>query len=376
MPQQGVVSRTISSLKIGLLAYPVTTRLVVMSCTLLTISCMIIQAIFHRGIQTGAWSCLHPMKVVLRFQWYRVMLYPFIHKYIMHLIASMAAFAFIGPKVEKHMGTMPFLVLVWKFLIWIAVFYLSIIVFAKFALHSGALRDAPCIHGSSPLFFALVVVYVYKFTFTESIHVYGPVGIPNPLAPWILFLFSLVFPTHMALSHFVGLATGYIYVGGLLEPFELSEKSMKKLEAGFFSFLTKSPGYVNRPRGELPTKTEAKTSSPGRHVQGSLSHLQGLLMPQIGGQRVRQFSSSGKLGSSPLVSKNIMPPTDEPSQRANSSGSAGVLGDTLDGNDSVMRTNSKELEEKMEESTSSQGSPTEQDLNSHEDSSTSNVSRT
>eukprot|EP00729_Bicosta_minor_P002893 gene2893-13586_t len=108
--------------------------------------------------------------------------------------------------------------------------------------------------GFSGVIFSMLVIFVYKFTYSETIRLYGVINAPTPVVPWLVFVIFMTVPRTSTLAHFCGLVVGYAYVGGLLEPFTLSDINLRRLEAvGGLTWMVRAIGYVPPPKtGVLP----------------------------------------------------------------------------------------------------------------------------
>jgi hypothetical protein len=59
-----------------------------------------------------------------------------------------------------------------------------------------------CVAGFSSVLLGLMVVYVYKFTYSETVRLYGLVNVPTPAAPWIVFVVFMFVPGTSTLVSF------------------------------------------------------------------------------------------------------------------------------------------------------------------------------
>jgi membrane associated rhomboid family serine protease len=159
------------------------------------------------GVGLGAQdACLRPSSVLTRFQVYRILLSPFYHSGIIHILFNMFAFYFLGGDFERQVGTL-------------AAAYTTMIIFipATGALHTataylfdalaGTTLRSNCAVGLSGIIFALIVV---QLKFVETVSFFGFFTLPANVYPWFLLVaLSLLSPGLSFVGHLSGILVGY-----------------------------------------------------------------------------------------------------------------------------------------------------------------------
>eukprot|EP00041_Stephanoeca_diplocostata_P016457 m.324238 g.324238 ORF g.324238 m.324238 type:complete len:245 (-) comp20371_c0_seq3:28-762(-) len=192
----GVLSKSVESIRIGLLSLPVGTRLIIAVCTVIQV--------FATGTGNGLAmvTCLQPMKVTHSYQIHRLWTHTMVHTGWLHLVLNMMTLVPFGPKVELHTGTVQFINVVLQFSFWGSIIYLAL-VFAIDAVGLDSSLDYACVIGFSGVLLGLLVVYVYKFSTNESIRVFGIIPVPNTVSnvefealclPWKGVLANIALP--------------------------------------------------------------------------------------------------------------------------------------------------------------------------------------
>eukprot|EP00041_Stephanoeca_diplocostata_P016459 m.324283 g.324283 ORF g.324283 m.324283 type:complete len:338 (-) comp20371_c0_seq9:538-1551(-) len=237
----GVLSKSVESIRIGLLSLPVGTRLIIAVCTVIQV--------FATGTGNGLAmvTCLQPMKVTHSYQIHRLWTHTMVHTGWLHLVLNMMTLVPFGPKVELHTGTVQFINVVLQFSFWGSIIYLAL-VFAIDAVGLDSSLDYACVIGFSGVLLGLLVVYVYKFSTNESIRVFGIIPVPNTLAPWACLVLLQFLPGVSFLGHLSGILIGLAYVSGLLDRMMFSPAGIERLKKKFpFKYLADMPGFVDPP---------------------------------------------------------------------------------------------------------------------------------
>lgn len=246
----------IESVRVYLLSLPMITRGIVAICIVV----QIVDSVTH-GRMT-ALLCLAPNKLISGWQVTRIVTHAFVHTGWFHLILNMMTLISFGPKVELHLGSIQFANVVLQFSIWGALIY-TIMAFAVDIVHESDL-DGTCVLGFSGVLFALLVVFVYKFSTSESVKVFGLFPIPNTIAPWAALLLFQLIPHVSFLGHLSGMATGYAFVGGCMHRLMFTAKRIKTLRAKWpWCIFDGVPGFVDPPADLLPTSIYAQGATGG-----------------------------------------------------------------------------------------------------------------
>lgn len=226
---------------------PIVTRWIAVSCIAIHIGDILVGGILMEA------NCLLPRSALVNFQVTRFITYAFLHANVLHLVMNLISFIFIGRNMEKTIGSTKFGLLILQFALMNAVIYCFFSVFLAVGLGQAEWLWDTCLVGLSGVIFTLIVIFLYKFSTSESLRLFN-FPVPNTLAPWILLIIASFLPKSSLLGHIVGLALGFAYVGNFLDPFMLPMNVMKKIELlPVFRNVGQYQGFQPLPDNSLPT---------------------------------------------------------------------------------------------------------------------------
>ncbi|KAL2635218.1 hypothetical protein R1flu_006697 [Riccia fluitans] len=228
--------------------------------------------------------CLIPYQVVTKFQVYRLFTSVVFHASIFHVVFNMLALVPIGSALERIMGSVRFLHVIFLLatangIINIGLAYLA----AHNPVYIYTDLSVECGIGFSGVIFALIVIET-SVSGTQTRSIFGFFTVPAKLYPWaLLFLFQLLMPSVSLLGHLSGILSGFAYTFGWFNMFLLAPSAYSSVEnCGALSFCVRRPGFIVG-GGAVPSTlpsvspTRSATSGLSQSVRGLWSGLQTMI---------------------------------------------------------------------------------------------------
>eukprot|EP01089_Gocevia_fonbrunei_P002607 TRINITY_DN12537_c0_g1_i1.p1 TRINITY_DN12537_c0_g1~~TRINITY_DN12537_c0_g1_i1.p1 ORF type:complete len:347 (+),score=25.38 TRINITY_DN12537_c0_g1_i1:33-1073(+) len=213
---------------------------------------------------------------------YRLFTSAYFHYGLLHIVFNLFAFYNLGSGLEKILGTIQFIHLIFVFTCLVNIMYLFLS-FNLFYVGSSSVlgffsnsfildkiqpylvsQYYQCAVGfSGVLFCLLVIATAHSGQPTSSI--FGFFSVPSKIYPWVLLvIFQFMIGGVSLLGHLSGILIGYIYAYGFLERLKLSSKMLNHLESGsmlqrfvgldgFVSFASSSSSPFSRGDSEEPS---------------------------------------------------------------------------------------------------------------------------
>ena len=173
----------------------------------------------------------------------------------------MLALIHAGKKVEAQLGTVPFIITVFIFVL-INSFTESVFYLLRYLVMGTQEYFLTCTLGLSGPLLSLTVIFVYKFATAESLKLIGPVAMPYSLYPWILLLITMLLPDASLASCVIGLVLGFAYVHGLISFLFPGKAIAVRMESSArLKGITARNGFVSATPSTLPT-TSPLTATP------------------------------------------------------------------------------------------------------------------
>ncbi|KAL3692717.1 hypothetical protein R1sor_006368 [Riccia sorocarpa] len=225
--------------------------------------------------------CLLPYQVVTKFQVYRLYTSVVFHASIFHVVFNMLALVPIGSALERIMGSVRFLHVIFLLATGNGIIHIGL---AYLAAHNPFYvytdLSVECGIGFSGVIFALIVIET-SLSGTQTRSIFGFFTVPAKLYPWaLLFLFQLLMPSVSLLGHLSGILSGFAYTFGWFNMFLLAPSSYSAVEnCGALNFCIRRPSFIVG-GSAIPTSTLPSVSSPSgasQSLRGVWSGLQNMI---------------------------------------------------------------------------------------------------
>lgn len=183
---------------------------------------------------------------------HRILTYAIAHSTFIHILFNLISFLSIARRMERDLGSTRFGCTIVLLSNTVAFLYITLALLGRMIFRDWSSFDS-CVVGFSGVLFALLVIYVYKFAVTENILLAGFIPVPSTAYPWILLFIFHFLPDTSFLCHACGIITGFAYVHGLMNPFQLSTERVHALERMvFIKPFHKYDGFVSCSETRLP----------------------------------------------------------------------------------------------------------------------------
>ena len=170
--------------------------------------------------------CMAPHWVLHQLQVYRILTAPLFHGGIIHLAFNMTAFVPMASSLERLLGSVQFLHIVFLFVALSSCFHVALAVIAG-AFGFNAMHE--CAIGFSGVVFGVIVVDTH-LQMVPRRSVFGFFQVPSQYYPVSLLLFlQVIIPSVSFLGHLAGLLAGSAYVSGYLNPLLLRQTTVAAL---------------------------------------------------------------------------------------------------------------------------------------------------
>lgn len=227
--------------------------------------------------------CLSPAAVLTRGQVYRIVVAPFFHTGILHILFNMVTFYFVGAQVENEIGTLAMTYTMLVIIIPLAGVIHTLLSYCIDALSGLHFRN-DCAVGLSGALFSLIVLAV-EMSGASSISFFGFFTLPARVYPWfLLVVLSLISPGLSFLGHLSGVLVGYAIFERVLSAILPSDSRLVSIESSLG--LASLPLYRANPvgmagfssympsRDTLPTSTQdAQGGSSPSNVLRSMADV-------------------------------------------------------------------------------------------------------
>ncbi|KAJ0982592.1 hypothetical protein J5N97_010847 [Dioscorea zingiberensis] len=257
---------------------PFITSGVVIVCLVIYLVCLLL------GYDSFYEICFLPSEVISRFQVYRIYTAVFFHGSLLHVVFNMLALVPLGTELERIMGSIRLLYLMFLLATCNAIFHIFIaLVLAHNPIRSFFLLNE-CAIGFSGILFAFIVIET-SLSGAQSRSVFGLFNVPSKLYPWILLiLFQLLASNVSLLGHLCGILSGFAYTYGLFNYLLPGSSFYSSIESSsLLSACVRRPGFIlctgGTTYGNLPTHSNTTVTSSGI-TSGSMWRNLSSWMPQ------------------------------------------------------------------------------------------------
>ncbi|KAG0584066.1 hypothetical protein KC19_3G182200 [Ceratodon purpureus] len=258
-------------------AVPCITAGVVFLCSAIYVVCLLVGYDYFQQV------CLLPGYIVGHLQVYRPYTSIIFHASILHVVFNMLALAPIGSGLERMLGSVRYLHVLFLMatsnaLIEVVIAYLA--AYNPVHPYPGLLYE--CGIGFSGVIFAMIVMET-SLNAVQTRSVFGFFSVPAKLYPWaLLVLFQLLMPRASLLGHLAGILSGFAYTYGLFYYVMLSSSKYAYIEGlPFLAPLVRRPGFIVGGSGGTAPFALPALSMPASNdlpsFGGAMSRLQGWL---------------------------------------------------------------------------------------------------
>uniref|UniRef100_A0A0D9VWZ9 UBA domain-containing protein n=1 Tax=Leersia perrieri TaxID=77586 RepID=A0A0D9VWZ9_9ORYZ len=247
---------------------PFITSGVVLICGVIYLVCLL------SGYDSFLEICFLPSAVASRFQVYRFYTSIVFHGSLLHVLFNMLALVPLGTELERIMGSVRLLFLMFLLATTNAIFHLIIAFLVTYnPLHPVSYLVDECSIGFSGVIFSMIVIET-SLSGVQSRSVFGLFNVPAKWYAWILLvLFQFLASNVSLLGHLCGILSGFAYTYGLfnyLLPGPSFYSSIEGLSA--LSVCVRRPGFIlctgGTTYGQLPTYSNTSTA-PSALINGN-----------------------------------------------------------------------------------------------------------
>lgn len=259
---------------------PFITSGVVIICGIIYLVCLLFgyDSFFH--------VCFLPSAVVSNFQVYRIYTAVLFHASLLHVVFNMMALVPLGTELERIMGSVRLLYLMFLLATSNAIFHLCI---ASLVAYNPVRSYYPvmdeCAVGFSGILFSMIVIET-SLSGAQSRSVFGLFNVPAKWYAWILLIVIQLLATNVSLlGHLCGILSGFAYTYGLFNYLLPGSSFYSSIESSsILSACVRRPRFIlctgGATYGNLPTYSNSSAPSSGL-ISGNLwRNLSSTWMPQ------------------------------------------------------------------------------------------------
>ncbi|XP_031477391.1 rhomboid-like protein 15 isoform X2 [Nymphaea colorata] len=241
---------------------PFITSGVVVVCGFIYLLCLL------AGYDSFAEICFWPSMVISRFQVYRIYTSILFHGSLLHVMFNMLALVPLGSGLERIMGSVRVLYVIFLLATTNAIFHLLIAsVVANNPIHPYHYLMDECAIGFSGVIFSMIVIET-SLSGIQSRSVFGLFNVPAKWYAWILLVvFQLLMTNVSLLGHLCGILSGFAYTYGMLNFLLPGSSFYSRIEgSSVLSSCVRRPGFIVGGGGsptaaQLPTYTSVPLSN-------------------------------------------------------------------------------------------------------------------
>ncbi|CAB4317316.1 unnamed protein product [Prunus armeniaca] len=242
---------------------PFLTSAVVGVCGTIYLICLLV------GYDSFYEICFLPSAVLSRFQVYRIFTSIIFHGSVLHVLFNMMALVPLGSELERIMGSVRMLYIIFLLAISNALFHLTIALLVAYnPIHSDPYLMNECAIGFSGILFSMIVIET-SLSGHQSRSVFGLFNVPAKWYVWILLVvFQVVMSNVSLLGHLCGILSGFAYTYGLFNFLIPGPSFYSTIEASsLFSTCVRRPKFIlctgGNPSAFIPTYSSQGTASSG-----------------------------------------------------------------------------------------------------------------
>ncbi|CAL4926456.1 unnamed protein product [Urochloa decumbens] len=247
---------------------PFITSGVVLICGAIYLLCLLI------GYDSYAEICFLPSAVASRFQVYRFYTSVLFHGSLLHVLFNMLALVPLGTELERIMGSVRLLFLMFLLATTNAILHLTIAFLVAYnPLHPVPYLVDECSIGFSGVIFSMIVIET-SLSGVQSRSVFGLFNVPAKWYAWILLvLFQFLASNVSLLGHLCGILSGFAYTYGLFNYLLPGPSFYSKIEGlSALSVCVRRPGFIlctgGTTYGQLPTYSNT-SAAPSALINGN-----------------------------------------------------------------------------------------------------------
>ncbi|RLN39884.1 rhomboid-like protein 15 isoform X1 [Panicum miliaceum] len=247
---------------------PFITSGVVLICGAIYLLCLLV------GYDSYDTICFLPSAVASHFQVYRFYTSVLFHGSLLHVLFNMLALVPLGMELERIMGSVRLLFLMFLLASTNAILHLTI----AFLVAYNPLYPVPylvneCSIGFSGVIFSMIVIET-SLSGVQSRSVFGLFNVPAKWYAWILLvLFQFLASNVSLLGHLCGILSGFAYTYGLFNYLLPGPSFYSKIEGlSALSVCVRRPGFIlctgGTAYGQLPTYSNT-SAAPSALINGN-----------------------------------------------------------------------------------------------------------
>ncbi|TVU45860.1 hypothetical protein EJB05_05365 [Eragrostis curvula] len=247
---------------------PFITSGVVLICGAIYLLCLLV------GYDSYDEICFLPSAVASRFQVYRFYTAVLFHGSLLHVLFNMLALVPLGTELERIMGSVRLLFLMFLLATTNAILHLTI----AFLVAYNPLYPVPylvheCAIGFSGVIFSLIVIET-SLSGVQSRSVFGLFNVPAKWYAWILLvLFQFLASNVSLLGHLCGILSGFAYTYGLFNYLLPGPSFYSSIEgSSVLAACVRRPGFIlctgGTTYGQLPTYSNT-AAAPSALINGN-----------------------------------------------------------------------------------------------------------
>jgi len=248
---------------------PFITSGVVLICGVIYLLCLLV------GYDSYDTICFLPSAVASHFQVYRFYTSVLFHGSLLHVLFNMLALVPLGTELERIMGSVRLLFLMFLLASTNAILHLTIAFLVAYnPLYPALYLVNECSIGFSGVIFAMIVIET-SLSGVQSRSVFGLFNVPAKWYAWILLvLFQFLASNVSLLGHLCGILSGFAYTYGLFNYLLPGPSFYSKIEGlSALSVCVRRPGFIlctgGTTYGQLPTYSNT-SAAPSALINGNL----------------------------------------------------------------------------------------------------------
>ncbi|KAL6637208.1 hypothetical protein ACP70R_024780 [Stipagrostis hirtigluma subsp. patula] len=239
---------------------PFITSGVVLICGVIYLLCLLI------GYDSYDEICFLPSAVASHFQVYRFYTSVLFHGSLLHVLFNMLALVPLGTELERIMGSVRLLFLMFLLATTNAILHLIIAFLVAYnPVSPVSYLVNECSIGFSGVIFSMIVIET-SLSGVQSRSVFGLFNVPAQWYAWILLvLFQFLASNVSLLGHLCGILSGFAYTYGLFNYLLPGPSFYSKIEGmSMLSVCVRRPGFIlctgGTTYGQLPTYSNTSTA--------------------------------------------------------------------------------------------------------------------
>ncbi|KAG2536325.1 rhomboid-like protein 15 isoform X2 [Panicum virgatum] len=247
---------------------PFITSGVVLICGVIYLLCLLV------GYDSYDTICFLPSAVASHFQVYRFYTSVLFHGSLLHVLFNMLALVPLGTELERIMGSVRLLFLMFLLASTNAILHLTIAFLVAYnPLYPALYLVNECSIGFSGVIFAMIVIET-SLSGVQSRSVFGLFNVPAKWYAWILLvLFQFLASNVSLLGHLCGILSGFAYTYGLFNYLLPGPSFYSKIEGlSALSVCVRRPGFIlctgGTTYGQLPTYSNT-SAAPSALINGN-----------------------------------------------------------------------------------------------------------